>query len=479
MGLIKALAGAAGGALGDQWKEFFYCEALPENVLMTKGMQKTSRRSSNTKGSENVITSGSLIAVADGQCMIIVEQGKIVELCADPGEFTYDASTEPSIFTGGLGEGIMKTFQTVGKRFTFGGETPKDQRIYYFNTKELMGNKYGTPSPVPFRVVDQNIGLDVDISIRCFGEYSYRISDPMLFYVNVAGNVAETYERDRIDGQLKTELMTALQPAFAKISDLGVRYSALPGHTEELAKLLNEVLSEKWRLLRGIEIVSFGVSSVKASEEDEAMIKELQRNAVFRNANMAAAHMVGAQASAMQSAAENTSTGPAMAFMGMNMASQAGGMNPAGLFQAGAQQEQAKAEAQRTQEMQAAEAQKAKNAWTCSCGYAGNQGKFCAQCGAPQPKPQELWRCVCGGETSGAFCPECGSPRPVRASESGWTCSCGVVNQGKFCKECGAKKPEEAPGYRCNNCGFEPKDPHHPPKFCPECGDVFDENDAK
>lgn len=295
MGLIKAALGSTGGVLADQWKEYFYCEALPADVLVAKGKKRTGKRSSNKRGSENVISDGSVIAVADGQCMIIVEQGQVVDICAEPGEFTYDMSTEPSVFTGDLSETVPAVLKNIGKRFTFGGEAPKDQRVYYFNTKELVGNKYGTPSPIPFRVVDANVGLDVDISIRCFGEYSYRISNPVLFYSNVCGNVEQSYDRSEIDSQLKSELMTALQPAFAKISEMGIRYSALPGHTLELANALNQVLSQKWSQLRGIEIVSFGVSSVKASEEDEQMIKELQRNAAFRNPTMAAAQLVGAQ----------------------------------------------------------------------------------------------------------------------------------------------------------------------------------------
>ena len=226
-------------------------------------------------------------------------------------------------------------FQNVGKRFTFGGEAPKDQRVYYFNTKELTGNKYGTPSPVPFRVVDQRAGIDLDIGIRCFGEYSIRLKNPLLFYTNVCGNVSEDYKTENIAGQMKTELLTALQPAFAKISEMGIRYSALPGHTLELADALNEQLSGKWRDLRGMEIVSFGVSSVKANEEDEQMIKELQRNAAFMDPTRAAAHLVGSQGEAMKAAAANTGAGPAMAFMGMGMAGQAGGMNAQNLFQMG------------------------------------------------------------------------------------------------------------------------------------------------
>lgn len=445
MGLIKAALGSAGGVLADQWKEYFYCESMPADVLITKGEKNTSKRSSNTKGSENIISNGSVIAVADGQCMIIVDQGKVAEICAEPGEFVYDTSTEPSIFCGELSKTIPEVFKNIGKRFTFGGEPPKDQRIYFVNTKELIGNKYGTPSPVPFRVVDNNVGLDVDISLRCFGEYSYRITNPILFYTNVCGNVDTEYTRDEIDSQLKSELLTALQPAFAKISDMGIRYSAIPAHTMELADALNEVLSKKWADLRGIEIVSLGVSSVKASEEDEKMIKELQRNAAFRNPNMAAAHMVGAQAEAMQNAALNEGGMGAMGgFFGMGMAQQAGGVDASKLFAMGQQNmQQAQGQpqqAQQAQQPQQPQAQASAQAtWKCSCGAENKEGsKFCSECGAPKPAPVGEWTCSCGAVNKGKFCSECGAPKP--ASEE-WTCSCGAVNKGKFCAECGAPRP--------------------------------------
>lgn len=436
MGLIQAALNAAGTVLGDQWKEYFYCEAIDNNTLVVKGQKKVSGFSSNRRGADNIISKGSVVAVADGQCMVIVDNGKITELCAVPGEFVYDSSTEPSIFAGDLGDSVKETFKNIGKRFTFGGEAPKDQRVYYFNTKELVGNKYGTPSPVPFRVVDQRIGLDVDIAIRCFGEYSYRICDPILFYTNVCGNVSSAYDRSSLDSQLKSELLTALQPAFAKISEMGIRYSALPGHTMEIANALNEVLSDKWRDLRGLEIVSFGVNSVKASEEDEQMIKELQRNAVFRDPTMGAAHLVGAQAQAMQDAAKNAG-GAAVGFMGMNMAGAAGGLNAQALYQMGAQQP--------------------------------------VQQTAPQAAaaPAGSWNCACGAVATGKFCPECGAKKP----EDGWKCACGTVNKGKFCTECGAKKPAGVPQYKCDKCGWEPTDPTKPPRFCPECGDPFDNGD--
>ncbi len=439
MGLIKAALGSVGGVLADQWKEYFYCDSMAANVLVTKGKKRTSSRNSNTKGSDNIISNGSVIAVNEGQCMMIVEQGKIVEFAAEAGEYTWNSSSEPTIFQGGL-EGLEGSWETLKRRFAFGGDTAKDQRVYFFNLKELVGNKYGTPAPIPFRVVDNNIGLDMDVSIRCNGEYSYKIADPMLFYKNVCGNVSQDYTRDQLDSQLKSEFLTALQPAFARISALGIRYSALPGHTMELAQAMNEVLSGKWGATRGLAIVAVGVNSVTASAEDEATIKELQKSAVFRNTNMAAAHMVQAQAEAMKTAAGNKN-GAMMGFMGMNMAQSAGGFNAASLFQMGQQQPAASAPA-----APAAPAAGA-NTWKCSCG-AVNTGKFCMECGASKPA-------------------------------DGWVCSCGAVNKGKFCSECGAKKPASEPLYRCDKCGWEPEDPKHPPKFCPECGDKFDDEDIR
>lgn len=447
MGLIKALMNAVGGSTGDQWREYFYCDSLENTVLVKKGQKRTSttRSTSNTKGEDNIISNGSIIAINEGQCMIIVDQGKVVEFCAEAGEFIYDTSTEPSLFYGSLGKNILDTFKTVGKRITFGGDTAKDQRVYYFNTKEIMGNKYGTASPIPFRVVDTNIGLDVDISVRCNGEYSYKITDPLLFYTNVCGNVTDEYTRDTMDNQLKSELMTALQPAFAKISAMGIRYSAVPGHTQELSDALNEILSAKWSELRGIQIVQFGVNLIKASEEDEKMIKDLQAKAVLRDPNMAAATLVGSQAKAMEAAASNTSTGPMMAFAGMNMANMAGGMDANSLFAMGANQ-RAQAPAAAAPAGGAAPAASAANTWDCKCGHKSNTGKFCADCGAPKPV-------------------------------DGWVCSCGAVNKGRFCQECGAKKPVNEPLYKCDKCGWEPEDPKNPPKFCPECGDPFDDKD--
>lgn len=439
--ILQAGVGALSSVLADQWREYFYCDSMPVNVLVKKGTKRLSSKSSNTHSSDNIITNGSIIAVNEGQCMMIVDQGAIVELCAEAGEFVWDSSTEPTIFYGGLERELKNSWDTLRKRFAMGGDTGKDQRIYFFNTKEIIGNKYGTANPVPFRVVDQNIGLDMDIAIKFFGEYSYRISNPMLFYKNVCGNVEDDYTRSKIDSQLKSAL-TAIQPAIAKISAMGIRYSALPGHTTELAQALNEVLSEKWSNLRGMYVVSFGVSSMSANEDDEETIKELQKNAVFRNPNMAAAHLVGAQADAMKSAAANEGAGAFMAFAGMNMAQGTGGMNAQNLFNMDAVQQPVQQQASKPQ---------GTASWTCPrCGTV-NMGRFCMECAAPKPQ-----------------------------AAAGWTCShCGTLNKGKFCTECAAPKPKGVPQYKCDKCGWEPADMSNPPKFCPECGDPFDDGDIR
>ncbi|MBR7091556.1 MAG: SPFH domain-containing protein [Clostridia bacterium] len=444
MGLIKAGIGALGGTLADQWKEFFYCEALDKDVLMTKGVKRMTSRSSNTKGNDNIISNGSGIAVADGQCMIIVEQGKVVELCAEPGEFTYDSSTEPSIFAGSLGQSILQTFKTIGRRFTYGGDTGKDQRVYYFNTKELIDNKFGTPNPIPFRVVDHKIGLDIDVSVRCSGVYSYKIADPMLFYTNVCGNVTEEYRRSEIDSQLKTEFISALQPALGRLSDLEMRPNQIVTHTTELEIAMNEVLSQKWGELRGLQVVNIAIGSVTLPEEDQELIKKAQQAGMLRDPGMAGATLVGAQADAMKAAASN-SAGAMTGFMGMGMAmNTAAGMNTQNLY-AMSQQQQQQQQAQQPQQTVVA---------------------------AANPN---AWKCACGATATGKFCPECGSPRPNAA----WKCACGTENTGKFCSNCGAKRPEGVPAFRCDKCGWEPEDPAHPPKFCPECGDPFDDKDRK
>ena len=439
MGLIKAITGAVGGVLADQWKEFFYCDALSADVLVRKGSKRVSGRSSNTKGSDNIISNGSGIAVADGQCMLIVEQGKIVEVCAEPGEYTFDSSAEPSIFMGDLGMSIMDTFQAIGRRIGYGGDTGRDQRVYYINTKEIMGNKFGTPSPILFEVVNKRIGMSRTVNVRCNGVYSYTISDPLIFYTKVCGNVRSEFTRDMLDEQLKAEFISALQPAFGTLAEQELRPAQLPGKVNELKKAMNDALKTDWAENRGITVEAIALNPIRLSDDDLKKITDMEDAASYgANPFMMSGRMATASANAMEAAAAN-SAGAMTGFMGLNMAGGAqNGFNAAQQFyQMGMQQQP-----------QPAAPAAAQDGWNCACGAHHNTGKFCAECGSPKPA-------------------------------DGWKCACGAVNKGKFCPECGAKKPAAAPLYRCDKCGWEPEDPRNPPKFCPECGDRFDDGDIR
>lgn len=450
MGLIKAAKDALSTVLADQWREYFYCDSLSNDVLMVKGRKKvTEGRNSNTKASDNIISNGSVVAVNEGQCMIIVDQGGIVDVCADAGEFVYDNSTEPSLFYGELGDSVKKSFSTMGRRFAFGGNTAKDQRVYFFNTKEIINNLFGTPAPIPFRVLDRNTGFDFDTAVKVNGQYTFKIVDPILFYTNVCGNVADSYKKADLLATLKSELLTSLQPSLAKISAQGVRPYEIPGFSEQICSLLSEALTEKWTELRGIQMVSMSINSADMPAEDKARFQKWQDTAMLRSADMQAARSTEAFASMIENT--NLSGGGkggspmdgAMNMMAMGMMSNM--MNGGGMGNMmGGQQTRA---AQQMPQMQNPAAAAPVLGWTCSCGKTDNRGKFCEECGASKP------------------------------DSAGWTCSCGHVNKGKFCQECGKKKPEGAPLYKCDKCGWEPEDPAHPPKFCPECGDIFDEND--
>jgi hypothetical protein len=423
MGLISAITGAAGGVLADSWRDYFYQDSIDDSVLVIKGKKRVDQRGSNNKGTNNVITDGSIIDVADGQCMIVVENGAIKDVCAEPGKFVYSNTAEPTIFAGNLKTTIKRSWEQFKNRLTFGGGATGDTRIYYVNTKEIRGNKYGTAAPIPYRVVDTNIGLDMDTAIRCHGEYAFKVVDPVLLYKEVAGNVSDVFETVELEKQMRPDLLTALQPAIGRLSGIGSRYSDIPNHTLELANELNSIMSSTWGERYGIEISSFAMSSITISKEDEDLIKQLQRTAVFQRTSMAAANLSAAQADAMRNAANNAG-GAMLGFAGMNMANQMGGMNAGQLYQMAAQE-------------QAAQQQ-----------FGGN------------PQMNGMQQMNNGMQQNAA--PQGGT----------WTCSHGHANNtGKFCAECGEPKP--AATLRCSACGYTPNDPSNPPKFCPECGKPF------
>ena len=420
MGLIRAAVQSVTGVLADQWKEFIYCDSLPSDVLMKKGHKRTAGGNS---GDDNIITNGSGIAVADGQCMMIVENGKIVEVCAEPGEFIYDTSTEPSIFYGSLGDAIETTFRLIGKRFAQGGDTGHDQRVYYFNTKELLDNKFGTPNPIPFRVVDARIGLDTEVDLRCSGVYSYRISDPLLFYTNVAGNVRESFKSEDLDTQLKAEFVSALAPALGRIAEKGIRPSELAAHYQDITSEMNAQLTKDWSENRGLSLVSIALNPITLSPEDSERIKAAQTASVYADPGMGAGVMAQATAEAIKDAANNPN-GAMTSFWGMGMAQNAGGVSD--LY----------SQAQHSSNVQpVAPSQPAAPA-----------GGFVAAAPAPEAPAVENWNCA----------------------------KCGTANSGNFCTECGAPKPTaQIPS--CSKCGFTPADINNLPKFCPQCGTKFGE----
>ena len=440
MGLIRVAIDATRQVIQDQYLEFFECPSMPDDVLIVKGHKSTK---GNTRNSniDDVISNGSLIIVNKGQAMAIVDNGAVVEFTAEAGPFVFDSSAEPSIFSGSLGQNVVKTFKTIGRRISFGGHTGRTQQVYFFNTKLIKDNLFGTATPITFRAVDRNIGLDMDVHLSCHGSYNYQVVDPIMLFSNIAGNVEESYSRKDLDGTMKKEFIAAMRPSLAALSRLELRPSQVADHEPELAEELKKNLTQKWLEDRGIEIKEVNILSTEVPPDELKQISDLQKMATLRDPGLAAAKITEAQAEAMKTAAGNQG-GAMMGFMGMNMAQMAGGMNNQSLYQMAGQQQQ--------QYQQPAPQSAPVQGWSCACGASGNTGKFCRECGKPKPAPAESW-----------------------------TCACGAVNKGKFCMECGKPKPAGAPLYRCDKCGWEPADPKHPPKFCPQCGDPFDENDVQ
>ncbi|MBQ3295457.1 MAG: SPFH domain-containing protein [Erysipelotrichaceae bacterium] len=308
MGLIKALAGSVIGTALETWKDYFVCDALDNETLMVKGIKR------GGSGSNEIITNGSGIVVNDGQCAIVVEDGTIIEVAAEPGNYTFDTSISPSVFDGGF-EGIKNAFFDALGRFTYGGEVNKSQRVYYINTKEIMGNMFGTATPIPFKIVDRNINLDVDVSARCNGEYSFKIVNPVTFYKNVVGNTRDRFEKEEIASMMKAEMMNTLNVAFSEVSSKNLRVSDLPAQTEELSAALNNALNQKWTEGRGIAFCNIAFNSITIPEEDQRKISELQMIAVNRDKGMADATII----SAIKDAANNEG-GATVGFMNLNSA---------------------------------------------------------------------------------------------------------------------------------------------------------------
>lgn len=381
MGLIQAAVGAFSSTIADTWKDYFVCDSLNNNILVAKGLSKG-------KGlfkDGDVITNGSGIVVGEGQCAIIVDDGQILEVAAQPGMYTFDSTKSPSIFDGGL-QGVKDSFKEVAERFSYGGIAAKKQVVYYINTREVGGNLFGTASPIPFRVVDSRIGLDIDASLRCNGEYSFKIVNPLTFFKNVVGDQGDCYRKENLEQLMRSEFMTALQPALAAVGAKGIRYNEVPAHTFELCDALNAVLSARWQELRGIAVVSVAINSLSLSKEDEDQIKAMQRAATLRDPSMMAANLAAAQMDAMRDAAKNAA-GAGVGFMNMNMAGNGIG-------------------SVLSEALKRDEADK----WTCSCGNLAS-GNFCNKCGSARANAGFCSQCGKALEPGAAFCSQCGAKR--------------------------------------------------------------------
>ncbi len=425
MGLIRAITAAAAGVAADQWREFFTCDSLSNDVLVAKGSMQTEGRGffRRNKASTDIITSGSVINVNEGQVALIVDNGKIVEFCAEPGKFKWDASSEPSLFGGSFFEGMVDSFKKVGYRFTFGGDLGSQQRVYYVNTKEIMGNRFGTTTPMAYDDPYYRTAL----YIRYFGQYSFKITDPVLFFSSIAGNIADVYTRETLVATCTDEFMTALDTALAMCASDGVKFSQLPTKQREIARYMSETLDSEWGMSRGLEVASVALAKVTPDDKSRERIEEFDSNVMHADPTAMTGGFAYAQMKAMKDAAANDA-GAMNGFVGFGMAQNVmGGANTQATLL-----ENAKKMAEDKKE---------------------NKGekRLCPECGAA---------------VDGKFCPECGAKYEVPTD---WTCpTCGKTCSGKFCPECGAKKPE---GYTCA-CGYTSNTPI---KFCPECGKKFGE----
>lgn len=389
MGLIKAVTSTAKSILSEIWEDYIYCDSLDNNTLMKKGVHRSSG-GENGKAGGNVITDGSRIAVNAGQFMIIVENGRIVDFTAEEGGYLYNTGTEPSLFCGDLKEGFRNTVKTMKERFEFGGQPANDQRVYFINTKEILDNKFGFGN-IPFRDNEFNMS----IMLQGFGSYSFQIEDPILFYKSISANVADTYPKDILTSQMRTELQGALLPVFGELSEKGLHYDQLPQKSLDILDLLRDQLTEGWKTTRGIELSVLTFRSIMPDDESVDKIREMQESRVYAgDHNMLGARLGAAQANAMESASENPN-GAMMAAAGVQMVAQNTGINANTLLNS---------EEKKT-------STSASSKWTCKCGYV-SEFPFCPMCGCPKPKPGVCAKCGFDFsifDKTPPFCPHCGS----------------------------------------------------------------------
>lgn len=418
MGLISAAVSSVSGVLSDSWKEVIEPDDMSDSTLLVKGVAV--RKGSNKKGTDNYVSNGSVIHVYPNTLMLLMDGGKIVDYSAQEGYYEVSNSSAPSIFNGELKDSVKETW----KRFQYGGVPSQKQYVYYINTAEIKGIKFGTRNPVNYFDNFYN----AELFLRAHGSYSIKITDPIKFFTEFAPKGTDRIEIKDLSEQLFNEFMDALQSAINQMSVDGVRISAITSKSRELSKYMADVLDADWNDLRGIEVCSVGLASISYDDESKALINMRNKGAMMSDPTIREGFVQSSVAQGMQAAGSNTS-GAANAFMGMGM-----GMNAAGGFMSAASQTNAAQMAQQAQQAQQVQQQAPQNSWKCSCGTV-NTGNFCSGCGSKKPE-NTSWTCSCGTTNTGRFCSNCGSPKP--AGE--WVCSCGTKNTGNFCSGCGAKR---------------------------------------
>ena len=425
MGIIRALKETVSGSLADQWLEVIEPENMGGQTVMTRGI--CTGKGANKKGGRDVISNGSVIHVYEGQFMMLLDGGKIVDYSAEPGYFTVDNSSMPSMFSGQLDDALQNSFD----RFRYGGATPTAQKVYYINLQEIKGIRFGTRNPINYFDNFYN----AELFLRTHGTYSIRITDPIKFYVEAIPKNQEQVEIGDINEQYLYEFLDALQSSINQMSADGVRISYVTSKSRELSKYMADTLDEDWKQNRGMEIQAVAIASVSYDEESQKLITMRNQGAMLGDPSVREGYVQGAFARGMEAAGSNKG-GSTVGFMGMNMGAQMGGSMVANMSAANMQQMQMNREAQAAVEKQSRSSQTKEDVWMCSCGHEST-GKFCSECGKPRPE-KDTWMCVCGHESTGKFCSECGRPLPEKDT---WMCSCGHESTGKFCSQCGKPRP--------------------------------------
>lgn len=417
MGIIKAVGSAISGGFADQWLETIEASDMSDHTVFASGVKI--RKGQNTKGTDNLVSNGSMIHVKDNQFMMLVDGGKVVDYTAEPGYYQVNNSSAPSLFNGQFGDAIKESFN----RIKFGGETPYKQQVYFINLQEIKGIKFGTRNPVNYFDSFYN----AELFLRTHGTYSIKITDPLKFYAEVIPKNKSKVDFEEINEQYTDEFLSALQSSINQMSADGIRISFVSSKGRELGKYMAETLDEDWTKTRGMEIQSVGIGSISYTEDSQDLINLRNQGAMMSDPSIREGYVQKNIAEGLKAVGSNKN-GSMSGFMGMGL-----GMQTGGNFMAAASQSN-------MQQMKQSEPVKmepvTKNTWKCSCG-AENVGKFCPECGAKKPE-NKTWICSCGNTNTGKFCSECGKERP---NQSSWVCECGAVNTGKFCPECGKMRP--------------------------------------